>query len=126
MKDDKLKDIFAKYDPDMQSDEIFMKRLQRNLNAIESVRQSAKDLSQRHRLALVAAAITGFVAGVTLTLCYPYISIGIGQILMAFSVFDILQPQVLSTATYALISLATSIIAYTAYDVTLITSKKSL
>ena len=126
MEDDKLKNIFSEYNPDLQSDDMFMERLHRNLKAIESVRQNTRELRRHNRLAVVAAAITGFVAGVILTVSFPYISAYIDRLSMPGSAYALLRPEFIQVFAYAIIGLAATALSYTAYDLTLIAIRKKL
>ncbi len=73
MEDDKLKDIFRDFDPDLSSSLQFISKLQRNMEAVEIVRQYNAALRRRNKLAVAIAGLCGFAVGVTLTLLYPFI-----------------------------------------------------
>ncbi len=73
MEDDKLKDIFKDFDPELSSSLQFMTKLQRNMEAVEIVRQYNAALRRRNKLAVAIAGLCGFAVGVTLTLLYPFI-----------------------------------------------------
>lgn len=71
MNDDKFKEIFENYKPELSSDFQFMTKLQRNIEAIEIAKQHNSAVLKRHRIAVVLAALSGFVAGVLMTLLLP-------------------------------------------------------
>lgn len=119
MDDDKFKALFAGYNPDMQSDDEFMERLHRNLNAIESVKKNVKEAHRRNLLAVIAAAITGFVSGIVLTLCYPYISEYTNDLVSLNPTLALLQPGYIHITPFIIICLATTVLSYSAYDLTL-------
>lgn len=125
MEDNKLKAIFAEYNPDMQPDELFMDRLNRNLKAIESVKQSTNRLHQRNRLAVLVAAITGFISGIILTICYPYITNYTHALIISNQTLTILKPEYMYIMPFITICLATTILSYFAYDITLLLTRKS-
>ncbi len=74
MEDDKIKDLFAAFTPELTSDTGFMRRLERNMEAVEIVKRRNAEVRRSNRRAVVLAALTGFVCGVVLTLLMPFIS----------------------------------------------------
>lgn len=74
MEDDKLKSLFADFQPDLSSDRAFVERLERNLHSVEIVRQRSAELRARNRKAVVIAAFAGFVVGMLFTLTLPYLN----------------------------------------------------
>lgn len=126
MEDDKLKSLFADFDPEMQSDDLFMDRLRRNLNAIESVREHSLELKRHNRLAVAVAAITGFISGVVFTLCYPYLASLTNDIIAGSTTFSLLTPDNMQIILYILICLAITVLSYSAYDITLIATKNRI
>ncbi len=73
MEDNDIRDLFRDFSPATSSDADFMTRLRRNMEAVELVREHTMNIRRRSRRAVVAAALSGFVAGVVLTLAFPYI-----------------------------------------------------
>lgn len=74
MDDDKIKGLFQGFQPEFSSDMDFMSRLQRSMDAVESVRRQNLALQKRNKLAVAIAALSGFVLGVIMTLLFPIIS----------------------------------------------------
>ncbi|MDE5724569.1 MAG: hypothetical protein K2I12_00965 [Duncaniella sp.] len=66
--DDKIRNLFAGFNPDLTPDYEFMSGLQRAIDAVELVKEQNTALKRRSRVAVVIAALTGFVVGVVLTL----------------------------------------------------------
>ena len=83
MDDDKLKDLFSNFDPKLSSSIDFMTRLQRNMEAVEAVRQYNLAQKRRNRLAVAIAALSGFAMGVILTLLFPFIGSWVSTISLA-------------------------------------------
>ena len=83
MDDDKLKDLFSNFDPKLSSSMDFMTRLQRNMEAVEAVRQYNLAQKRRNRLAVAIAALSGFAMGVILTLLFPLIGSWVSTISLA-------------------------------------------
>jgi len=69
--DNKLKDLFAAYDPELTDDFGFMARLKRNMEAVELVKQHNAAVQRRNKLAVVIAAAAGMVMGIMLAICFP-------------------------------------------------------
>ncbi len=74
MKDDKIKELFSDFKPELSSSFEFMTKLQRNMEAVEIVKQHQAALKKRNRMAVAIAAVCGFAMGVILTLLFPLIS----------------------------------------------------
>ncbi len=74
MEDDRLQDIFKEFEPELSSSFQFMTRLQKNMEAVEIVKQYHAAQKRRNRWAVAVAAVSGFVVGVVMTLLFPYIT----------------------------------------------------
>ena len=73
MEEDRLKEIFKEYEPDLSSRMAFMERLERNLNAVELIHRENARAARRNRLAVILASIAGFLAGILFSFALPYI-----------------------------------------------------
>ena len=82
MEEQRIKDIFRSYDPELSSSMAFMDRLERNLYAVEMIHRENEAVMKRNRIAVAVAAATGFITGVVFTLIFPYIK-AIVQSMMA-------------------------------------------
>lgn len=71
---DKIKQLFTDFEPELSPDSAFMTRLQHNLNAVEVIRQQNADLKVRGKIAIAIAACVGFVVGFIFSLILPYIN----------------------------------------------------
>lgn len=74
MEDDKLKSLFADFQPELSSDSMFMNRLERNMESVEIVKRRMEEMRARNRRAVAVAAIVGFVVGFLFSLTLPYLS----------------------------------------------------
>lgn len=74
MEDDKLKSLFADFQPELSSDSLFMNRLERNMESVEIVKRRMEEMRARNRRAVAVAAIVGFVVGFLFSLTLPYLS----------------------------------------------------
>ncbi len=73
MDNDNLKELFGNFNPDLSSGSDFIARLQQRMDTIEMVRQYNAELRRRNRIAVMIAALAGFIMGVVLTLLMPLI-----------------------------------------------------
>jgi len=69
--DDRLRQIFDDYRPELGPDADFMARIGRSLDTVESLRTALADARRRNRRALVWATLAGMVAGALLTAAVP-------------------------------------------------------
>lgn len=74
MEDDILRSLFSTFEPELSSDFQFMNKLQRNLNAVEIIKQQTADVHSRNKKAVAIAAIVGFIVGSLFSLSLPYLS----------------------------------------------------
>ncbi len=73
MEDERIKNLFADFEPALSPDDDFMDKLQRNLHSVEMIRQRTSELQARHRKAMAIAAAVGFVAGILFAWLIPYL-----------------------------------------------------
>ena len=119
MEDDKIKDLFADFNPGMPSDLSFMSRLQQNLDAVEMVRQHHVEQRRRNRVAVAVAAVVGFVTGFLFSLALPFIGNAVASAsIPADSALRALADNYLTIA-WLLIGGTSALIALNAYDLTL-------
>lgn len=120
MEDDKIREIFESYRPTLQPSVEFMAELDRRMRAVESVKRKVAAMRRRNRVAVVVAALSGFLAGVIATLLFPVI----GQWIAAYSEqlpstwFPNVE-LVCDIAEWVIAATACVITAYNAYGFTL-------
>lgn len=73
MEDDKLKNIFADFKPDVSSDVSFMSKLQSNLDAVEMVYRHNAEQRAKSKKAVAIAAAVGFMVGLLFSMMLPVI-----------------------------------------------------
>lgn len=125
MDDDKIKQLFAAYEPELTSDNQFMERLQRKMQAVELIKEKTAEIRRKNRWAVKIAALTGFITGATFTLCFPYLSELLVNIAAASSVMASYAASYGDITIWIAIALATSTLSFTAYDLTLFATSKS-
>lgn len=74
MEDDKLKQLFSDFNPELSSDFRFIKKLERSLDSVEIIKQHTAEARVRSRKAVFIAAFVGFVVGFLFSLTLPYLS----------------------------------------------------
>ena len=118
MEEDKLKDLFKSYDPELSSSRDFIERLERNLNAVELIHRDNAAVLKRNRIAVAIASVAGFITGVVFTLSLPYIEVFVNtllsSLLSAFRLPDVLYSnQVVSWLLVGAISVFVGLNTYT-------------
>lgn len=73
MEEDKLKRIFAEFEPELSSDSRFIDNIERNISAVETARQQIAMVKSRCRIAVVIASLAGFIVGFLFSLAMPYL-----------------------------------------------------
>ena len=73
MEEDKIKDLFSRFEPELSSDFQFMTKLRRNMEAVEMIRHRHEAMRRRNKKAVIIAAVTGCMVGMLLSLLLPYI-----------------------------------------------------
>lgn len=120
MDDDKMKQLFQDFQPDLSSDFAFLQKLERNLNSVELIRQQSKQLRRHSRLAVIVAAVAGFVTGFFASFLVPYIGSIISDI--QSSMPDSSAMRVISdfqtTIAWMLVGTLSIIMSVNAYDLT--------
>ncbi len=74
MDDQKIKELFRDFRPELSSSSQFINRLQRNIDTIEALKQYNTRLRRHNRIAVAIAAACGFVMGMLMTMLLPVIS----------------------------------------------------
>lgn len=72
--EDKIKDIFKEFDPELSSSFQFIAKLEKNMEAVEIVRQFHSAQKRRNLWAVAIAGMAGFTVGVVMTLLFPFIT----------------------------------------------------
>lgn len=117
--DNKLKNLFAAYEPELSSEAQFMERLQRKMQAVEILKAKTAKMRRRNRLAVIIAAITGFITGASFTLCYPYLLNFVNDIASASAIMASMAASYGNIAIWTVIATITATLSFTAYDITL-------
>ena len=121
--DDKISELFKDYNPGLSSDSLFMERLEHNLRAVDIVKQQLKASHRKNRLAIIAAAITGFIVGVVSVIAYPYLSEIVLKIITNAAFTADFLTDYTDTVVFCMIAIITGLLSYFAYDTTLILTK---
>jgi hypothetical protein len=129
MEDDKLRNLFNDFQPELSSSSKFMAKLQKNMEMIEFLKQHDIALKKRNKLAVVIAAVSGFVMGVILTLLFPLIANWISTVSVSLPHLHISNLTIdYSFVAWIIIAGVCIITALNAYEIALakLTSKESV
>lgn len=74
MEEDRIKELFREYDPNVSSSMAFIERLEQNLDAVEMIHRENAAVMKRNKVAVCSAACAGFISGVIFTMLLPYIT----------------------------------------------------
>ncbi len=125
MDDEKIKDIFRDFKPELSSDFQFMSRLEQNLNAVEIARQQNSDLRRQCRRAVVLASICGIVAGLILGLFMPVATDWISTARISVPFISINSIRIDYTLIAWILSAGVSVIvALNAYEIAMARAKQ--
>lgn len=119
--DKKIKELFTAYDPKLSSDADFMENLARRMKTVELLKEKTAEMRRQNHLAVTIATITGFMAGIVFTLCFPYLS-GMVEALarLAGETGVNFAMQFGDLSAWVIIAMLTGTLSYTAYDITLL------
>lgn len=116
MDDEKIREIFADFRPEISSPTRFMASLQQNMEAVELVRQHTIALRRRNRIAVAVAAVAGFAMGLIMALLYPIIGEKVAALGIALPHLQILQLTInygiIATVAMAAVCTITAVNAY--------------
>lgn len=73
MEDEKIKELFSNFQPELSPSYKFMNNLQKKMEMMDELQRYSAILRRRNRVAVVVAALSGFVSGVITTLLLPLI-----------------------------------------------------
>lgn len=118
--DDKIRELFSRFDPELPSESLFMSRLKRNMEAVELVKRQTAAVRRRSRKAVIAAAIAGFVVGVIFAALMPFLcewmpGIDITIPYLAIEPLE-LDPRML---LWPIAAITASVTAYNTYEIAL-------
>ena len=64
MEDEKLRNLFSGFEPELTPDIEFMEKIQRNLDTVELIRRQTVSERSKNKKAVMIAASVGFIVGV--------------------------------------------------------------
>lgn len=102
--DDKLRQLFESSIPEFTPSGEFLKRIERNIEAVDLVRKNQAAIVVKSRRAAFLSGMAGFICGVILTLLYPFILNLLSGLFMTMAQLKDYVEIVSMTATYGLIA----------------------
>lgn len=121
MEEDKLKDLFVNYNPELPSDFSFMTRLKHNLDQVELVKRHNSEIASKRKKAVAIAACVGFIVGLLFSLTLPYIGnmmTSLQSSLPSGSTLKMIADNYL-TVTLLIMGASTALLSLNAYDLSL-------
>lgn len=121
MEEDKLKDLFVNYMPELPSDFSFITRLKHNLDQVEMIRQHNIEVATKRKKAGAIAACVGFIVGFLFSLALPYIGnvmLNLQSSLPSDTIFKTIADNYLTIA-WLIIGATTVFISLNTYDLSL-------
>lgn len=121
MEEDKLKDLFVNFKPELPSDFSFMTKLKHNLDQVELVKQHNSEVASKRKKAVVIAACVGFIVGLLFSLTLPYIGNmmqNLQSTLPSGSTLRMITDNYL-TLTLLIMAGTTALLSLNAYDLSL-------
>lgn len=126
MDEDKFKELFQGFEPEMKSDDLFMNRLQNRLDNVELVKEHNDEIIYRSRIAVVVAFVVGIATGSLLSLAIPNISAFIQSLytdIASTTQIAFISGHELIIA-WGIVAATASILAYNSYILTFSLLKK--
>lgn len=121
MEDDKLKDLFVNFKPELSSDFSFLTKLKNNLEQVELIKQHNEEIAARRKKAVAIAAYAGFVVGFLFSLALPYLGNAMENIQVSLSTGTFLK-MIMDNyliAAWLIIGAATVLISLNVYDISM-------
>lgn len=121
MEDDKLKDLFVNFKPELSSDFSFLTKLKNNLEQVELIKQHNEEIAARRKKAVAIAACAGFVVGFLFSLALPYLGNAMENIQVSLPTGTFLK-MIMDNyliAAWLIIGAATVLIALNVYDISM-------
>ncbi|MDE5839830.1 MAG: hypothetical protein K2H49_02810 [Muribaculaceae bacterium] len=120
MEEDKLKDLFNDFEPELSSSFQFLSKLEKNMESVEIIRQHNAALKRRNKIAVAIAAMCGFTMGVILTLISPLIENKLSSMSISLPLIHISRLTVdYNFMAWIVIATASVLTALNAYETSL-------
>lgn len=116
MEDDKIRDLFAGFQPVDTDNGQFMESLKRSIDAVEMVKAQHKSMRRHNRLGVAIAAVAGFITGAVSMTFIPTLeamfATGISLSVPMMSKPVMLMPELVSTSIVGALVVAAAISVY--------------
>ena len=118
MEDDKLRQLFENFKPELTSNVQFINRLERKLNSVEIIVKHNEEVKTRNKKAVAIAACVGFIVGFLFSLALPYLSNVVSQWRLTLPSDSIMHTvsDHFAIIAWCIIALTSVISALNAYD----------
>lgn len=118
MEDDKLRQLFDNFDPELTSGVQFFNKLERKLNSVEIIVKHNTEVRARNKKAVVIAACVGFIVGFLFSLALPYLNEAVANWKMTLPVDSIMHlfADNFTIIAWSIIGLVSVISSLNAFD----------
>ncbi len=113
--DNQLQRIFDAYNPELTSTADFMQRLNRELNAVEIIKQRNDANLRATKISALIACVVGFIMGAILSLMQPVIC----NAFLNLQVFMSLQAASINIISWCAVGLATVVVSCAARELSI-------
>lgn len=113
--DEKIRELFAGFEPETTSDAQFLDRLNRALDSVEMIRERTARQRRRNRRAVAIAALAGFASGVGVSALWSWLGPYLADLLGRLDVAELVATPVVVGVGWLLtgaIALTASLGAY--------------
>lgn len=128
MDDDKIRDLFGCFEPEISGEREFINRLEVNLRSVEMIKDYNSDIKRRNRIAVIIAAFVGFISGILCTLLFPWMvdsAVTFGSSSVVDSLKNLTEQDYLMIYWIAIAG-ATAFISFNTYELSLYFLKSSV
>ncbi len=123
--EERIKGLLSDFEPDMKSDRLFMSRLESRLFDVDVVKSRIEKTQRLNRFAMYVAGLAGFLFGVVVALCYPYIVNFIASVAAAMSELRPGLNDYAAALTWGVVGAVGMILIFSAYDITLLALRRT-
>lgn len=116
MDDKDLRNLFNDFDPKLTPDNIFMNKMENSLRGVELLNEIQKVDLRRNRLSAYLSFGFGFLSGVIMTLCYPWLADLMKAIFASFSNSVVPTDMFISTVVWIFIAAVSICSTFGAYN----------
>ncbi|MCM1052018.1 MAG: hypothetical protein NC349_08655 [Paenibacillus sp.] len=117
--DDNIKKLFEDFNPELSSRLDFIVRLERNLDAVEMVKQRNSASHRAGRRIAVMAGLAGVAVGLILAMVMPYVMPVLAKMIGAYDIDAAVVNDMVTVGIYCVVGLISILVSVSTYDIAL-------